>query len=436
MSPDVSGPVDPDRILDRTFSTVRRGADPAEVEGYLRQIAGQMRAMTARIGELERALAAAQSTARAAPIDLGESADLTRIVGEETARVLDAARAAAADIRARAEESVDRMVREAHDESVRVRHEAESLAAQRMEEADSLVARRTVEAEAAASEVRNRLEIDLARAEADGIAIIDDAKRRGREMLAEAQEVRQRMLDDLSRRRQGLRDQIEQLQASRDRLLAAFDSVRTTVAVATDEVKAALPDGRIAAEQAALKAVEAELAETITTMTEADGLDADPPAPSLVVAPPIVETPAPEPPRLTVVPPPVESAPVDAAPTDPPPVETSSEDAAPAETVRIIRAPGPAPAARPEPRAAAQPRSEPPPEPEPVPEPTRPTTLRAVTEGRTSSSVRVVRSGKAADVFARLREEGEVETTRTRSKRSTPEPSAPAAAVVEVAEVA
>ena len=409
MPPDVPGSIDPDRILDRTFATVRRGVDPSEVESYLRQIAGEMRAMAARIGELERSLAMAESAASVAPIDLVDPTDLTRIVGEETARVLDAARAAAADIRTRAEESVERMVRDAREEAERVRADAETTAAQRTEEAESLVARRTAEAEAAATEVRNRLEIDLARAEADGIAIIDDAKRRGREMLAEAQDVRQRMLDDLSRRRQGLRDQIEQLQASRDRLLAAFDSVRATVAVATDEVKAALPDGRIAADQAALRAVEAELAETVASMTEPEGrsADAQPVAAATVTeihAPsPEPEAPPADPPRLSVVPPPSE------------PEETATTTV---ESVRVIRSAetAPATAAVLEPEPVVEPTPEP--TSEPSPQPARATTLRSVTEGRTSSSVRVVRSGKAADVFARLREEGEVEKAGKRPRRA------------------
>ena len=174
MAHDPTGSIDPDRILDRTFSTVRRGVDPGEVERYLLQIAGQMRTMAARIAQLERETEFRPS--RGEVRDAVDPGDLSRLVGEETARVLDAAQAAAAEIRARAEENVARMLHDARDEALRAREDSESL-----------VARRTAEAEAAATEVRNRLEIDLARAEADAIAIIDDAKQRGREMLAEAQ---------------------------------------------------------------------------------------------------------------------------------------------------------------------------------------------------------------------------------------------------------
>jgi len=390
MAYDPTGSIDPDRILDRTFPTVRRGVDPGEVERYLLQIAGQMRTMAARITQLERE--ADLRPARGESRDAVDPGDLSRLVGEETARVLDAAQAAAAEIRARAEENVARMLHDARDEALRAREDSESL-----------VARRTAEAEAAATEVRNRLEIDLARAEADAIAIIDDAKQRGREMLAEAQQVRQRMLDDLARRRQGLREQIEQLQASRDRLLAAYDVVRDTLTVATEELHEALPDSRIAAESASLRAVEAELEATI------------PPVVPIVTAedatqshPAVVDDPPAEPPRLTVVPPVVEATP--------------EPDRAAVESVRVLESvPEPAP-----PVASA-------PEPEPEPEPE----LQSEPSGRHSSSVRVVRTGKAADVFARLREEGaaeaEAEAGGRRARSVTAVPDAPADAPADTA---
>ena len=88
------------------------------------------------------------------------------------------------------------------------------------------------------------------------------------------------------------------------------------------------------------------------------------------------------------------------------------------ESVRVIRSAetAPATAAVLEPEPVVEPTPEP--APEPSPQPARATTLRSVTEGRTSSSVRVVRSGKAADVFARLREEGEVEKAGKRPRRA------------------
>jgi len=359
MATDSSGPIDPDRILDKTFATVKKGVDPVEVQRYLLQVSNQLKNSQTRASELERQLE--QARRQSADHDPIDPSNLTKLLGEETTRVLDAAQSAAAEIRAKAEENVARLLREAREESVRLREDAETL-----------VARRTQEAEQATAQIREYAETQRANAEAEAAAIIEASKQQGREMVQEAKEVRQRMLEDLANRRQALRQQIEQLQAGRDRLSAAYDIVRETLAVATEELHVALPEGRLSAEVASLQSVDSELEATITPIVTAEELD----EPTIDVFPASqarnVETPAearPSAPKLTVVPP-VE--------------ETVVEEIVEAAVV-----------------VADEP--EPPTETAVVPEDPR--------EGRHSSSVRVVRtsSGKAADVFARLRQEGEDE---------------------------
>ena len=344
MAADSSGPIDPDRILDTNFSTVKKGVDPVEVQRYLLQLSNQLKSAQSRVTDLERQLAQARQGTELDPID---PSNLTRLLGEETTRVLDAAQSAAAEIRARAEENVARLLHDAREEVVRLREEAESAAT-----------RRTEEAEAAVVQIREDGERERARAESDAAAIIESSKQQGREMVQEAQQVRQRMLDDLARRRQALRLQIEQLQAGRDRLAAAYDVVRETLAVATEELHVAIPEARLASEAASLQEADSELEAVVAPLVTAEDLG-EPvidvfPAPE----PPQVELPVdtkPATPKLTVVPPVTE--------TPPSPPETAD---APSGDAR---------------------------------------------EGRHSSSVRVVRtsSGKAADVFARLRQEGEDE---------------------------
>jgi cell division septum initiation protein DivIVA len=363
MATDSSGPIDPDRILDKTFATVKKGVDPVEVQRYLLQVSNQLKTSQTRVAELERQLdQARRQSAEHDPID---PSNLTKLLGEETTRVLDAAQSAAAEIRAKAEENVARLLREAREESVRLREDAETL-----------VARRAQEAEQATAQIREYAETQRANAEAEAAAIIEASKQQGREMVQEAKEVRQRMLDDLANRRQALRQQIEQLQAGRDRLSAAYDIVRETLAVATEELHVALPEGRLSAEVASLQSVDSELEATITPIVTAEELD----EPTIDVFPASqarnVETPAearPSAPKLTVVPP-VEEAVVE----------------------EIVEA-----------AAVVEDAPEPPTETALVPEDPR--------EGRHSSSVRVVRtsSGKAADVFARLRQEGEDEVATT-----------------------
>ena len=371
MATDSSGPIDPDRILDKTFATVKKGADPVEVQRYLLQISNQLKSSQTRVAELERQVdQARRQSAEHDPID---PSNLTKLLGEETTRVLDAAQSAAAEIRAKAEENVARLLREAREESVRLREDAETL-----------VARRTQEAEEVAAHIREQAEAQRVNAEAEAAAIVEASKQQGREMVLEAQQVRQRMLDDLSRRRQGLRQQIEQLQAGRDRLSAAYDVVRETLAIATEELHVALPEARLAAEVASLQSVDSELEATITPIVTAEDL-ADPtidifPAPQARN----VETPAearPSVPKLTVVPP-VEEPVVDDSTEEfvEETVEELVQEAALVEDANDLVAETTVP-----------------------PEDPR--------EGRHSSSVRVVRtsSGKAADVFARLRQEGEDE---------------------------
>lgn len=279
MAKDSGSPVDPDDIIKRSFTTVRRGADPLEVQRYLLELANQLRAGRER----EAALAAQlrEADQRATPIENLDPSRLTALLGEETVRVLDAARIAAAEIRAKAEENVARMLREARDEAQAMRNDAETVLLRRTEEAEAEVAR----IQASADGVREQAELDAegirrdatavrVQAELDGEAIreeavhvreqsqddaaarVEEGRLEGREMVAEAQRVRQRMLDDLSRRRKLLRQQIEQLQAGRDRLAAAYDVVRETLEVATEELKVALPEAKLAAEAAALRATE------------------------------------------------------------------------------------------------------------------------------------------------------------------------------------
>ncbi|MSW55973.1 MAG: hypothetical protein F2835_04305, partial [Actinobacteria bacterium] len=350
-------PIDPDRILDKTFATVKKGVDPVEVQRYLLQVSNQLKNSQTRVADLERQLE--QARRQSADHDPIDPSNLTKLLGEETTRVLDAAQSAAAEIRAKAEENVARLLHEAREESVRLREDAETL-----------VARRTQEAEQATAQIREYAETQRANAEAEAAGIIEASKQQGREMVQEAKEVRQRMLDDLANRRQALRQQIEQLQAGRDRLSAAYDVVRETLAVATEELHVALPEARLSAEVASLQSVDTELDATITPITATE--EHDGPTIDVFPAPEArnVETSAEarsSGPKLTVVP-----------PVEEPVVEE------PVEAVAVL-------------------------EPEPAAETVAPP--EDPREGRHSSSVRVVRtsSGKAADVFARLRQEGEDE---------------------------
>ncbi len=189
-------PSSPSAVAAATFSTGRRGFDQTEVRDLLRMVAAELGRLQERERFLERELRAAQHSTTSANVALDDEV-VTRMLGEEAARILHTAREGASQIRMRAEEGAARVLREASDEAQRIREE---------------------------------LEIDLARrradANADAEAELQMAKQQGREMVNEARAYRERVLGELSRRRELARQQIEQLVHGRDRLLQAFERAR------------------------------------------------------------------------------------------------------------------------------------------------------------------------------------------------------------------
>ncbi|CAM8646898.1 ATP-synt_Fo_b domain containing protein [Acidimicrobiia bacterium] len=396
MASEFSVPIDPDRIVSQTFATVRRGLDPLEVQRFLLVLSNELR--DARSRETTLRLKIEELDRRAEPTDPLDPSHLTKLLGQETVRVLDAAQSAAAEIRAKAEEGVARLLRESRDEAQLMRDEAESL-----------LKLRSAEANEAADEIRAQSAQMLEHAQEERAEILEVARNEGRQMITEAQELRERMLDDLARRRKLLRQQIEQLQAGRDRLAAAYDVVRDTLDVATEELHVALPEAKLAAEAAALKATESSSSEELLSAIELGTLAVVPPAadaepdtsPAELHA---VETPTPTPtPTLTIVssPVPKRATPTVAIVPDPE-SEALAEPTAGAPADPIVEAEGKTP-------GTTDIGSSPP----------APEDSTDDSDVRQSSSVRVVRKARNAgssekdDLFARLRSEAPVESEAT-----------------------
>jgi DivIVA domain-containing protein len=268
MSPET--PLDATGIARRHFPTVRRGYEPAEVRAFLHELADL-------VGRLQRSEAHERERAQRAEsrAELAEDLDQHRLVellGEETARVLDAARDAARDIRTKAEEAAARMVREAQETGRGIVEQAEQDAAVRKLEilADAAELRREAEVEVERCRVEGRALLDEMRAEAnaerehmiaqgerarseaeaDAEALRATARDQGQALVSEAQAVREHMLGDLARRRRTAREQLERLSAARDRLLNAYGVVRRTLDEATTELDVVLPEAKAAAELA------------------------------------------------------------------------------------------------------------------------------------------------------------------------------------------
>ncbi len=195
-------PASPASIAGASFDTARKGYDTQRVGDFLKAVSQEMTRLIEANRQLEREAAELRQRVRNMPDELDE-ATVTRLLGEEAAKILSAAREAAQQTRARADEAAARVVREATDEATRLREAAELDAARRRSDA--------------AADAESELEM---------------AKQQGREMVEEARAYRERVLSELARRRDLARQQIEQLEHGRDRLLDAFQRARA----AADEV--------------------------------------------------------------------------------------------------------------------------------------------------------------------------------------------------------
>ena len=372
------GSLDADRITDREFTTVRRGFDPVEVRGFLEEISSELERYRTRIAELERELRALEARRAEVPApppvvtpDPLDPAHLAKLLGEETARVIDAAQSAATEIRTKAEDTAVRMVADATAEATRVTSAAEERRA-------ALIA----EADAAVVEIRTQAEQKLADAEVEHLRIVESARDEARGMIAETREVRERMLEDLARRRAALREQFEQLLEGRNRLAQAYEVVRENLSLVTRQLHVDLPEAKLAADVAALRTTEHEILRPRRPGSIIDELERQenqppkdqPPAPELPAPessdhePSGPESSGPEPSGIEVV---DRSA-------DEPEEETVAIQEVPddSETDRIIET---------EPIVVREP---------PVPPP-----VRVVTRSK--------RSGQADRLFDRLRQEGE-----------------------------
>lgn len=195
-------PSSPSAVAGASFSSARRGFDQTEVRDFLRMVSGEMARLQERVVFLERELRDVKQAKPLVSADMNE-AMIAELLGEETARIIEAAREAARKIRERSEDAAGRILREASEEAARIREETELECSRRRHDATS-----------------------------DAEAEILMAKQQGREMVNEARSYRERVLADVARRRELAREQLQDLYHGRERLVHAFERART----ATEDV--------------------------------------------------------------------------------------------------------------------------------------------------------------------------------------------------------
>ncbi len=191
-----------DEITSHLFLSGPQGVGENEVWGWLQRVSqefeamrGRNRKLATRVAELERF-----GTERRR---LSDDELLAELPGR-TARVLRSAQEVGEEIVQRAREQATAVAQEIGQQAVEIRRRAEA-------EAHSI----------------------MRQAEADAQAQLEAARSSGRDMVTQARELRERILSDLSRRRTALEQEVERLEAGRDRLLEAYFAVKRTFDEAT-----------------------------------------------------------------------------------------------------------------------------------------------------------------------------------------------------------
>ena len=180
-----------------------------QVRAYLKVLARELARLREREAELQTVIVDARG--HAPPVAEFDEERATVLLGEETTRVLAAARGAAADKLTRTGEQAREIIEAAQAEAAEIRSGAHAA-----------------------------VDNELAAARAEGRAII-----------AEAKLVRERMLEDLAAKRHAMRAQLEQLRAGRDRLAESYSQIRRLLDDVSGTLDEALPHAQMAARRAA-----------------------------------------------------------------------------------------------------------------------------------------------------------------------------------------
>lgn len=175
----------PSEVAHADFQVVRRGYDPVEVQAFARAVGAELQRAVAENEILQRKTEELESKVNAG-MDEGS---IALYLGDETTRLLTAARGTASDVVKRAEEKARTAIEQATADAKRMRAEATD---------DALTERRQA---------------------------ADDA----RQMLAEASAHRRKMLSDLAARRDAALRRLEDLLRGRDMLIRSLNHVGATV---------------------------------------------------------------------------------------------------------------------------------------------------------------------------------------------------------------
>ncbi len=255
------------RYLSRLAAAVGRAqelgllgtVDPEQDDEHLIELELEAGGLRQRVEELEGRLIEAQARLDAAP-EPGpiagdqplDEAELIKLLGSETARILETARSAGADITKRAENEAAALRAETEAECRSLVKEAEHALAAARTEAENIVA--AAEAESAREQSRSKAEAAriLEEARIDGERVRDDAsaaaesemgtaRQRAAQVVGDAESLREEILGDLATRRRISREQLVVMNAARDRLAVALSAARSELDDVTSVLQRAAP---------------------------------------------------------------------------------------------------------------------------------------------------------------------------------------------------
>lgn len=262
---------DPAKVTSANFDTVRRGFNEVQVRKFLGDLAVGLRSAYRTEDELRERIE--ELVNRLAEADGVDEVTLIERLGEQAASLLKSARASAKARTDEADEHAERVVSEGDEQADSVRiaseeqaasliggatdqatallAEASEVSASMRAEAASFLELRTNEAEVEAEKLVEEAENEVAAAHMRADQIIAEAKQEGRVMIVEVQRHREQLLENIERRRLRMQVQVERLQAGRDRLDEAYDSVQLGVDSARAELNVSESSAKIAGDRAA-----------------------------------------------------------------------------------------------------------------------------------------------------------------------------------------
>lgn len=223
----------PEDIVRKSFTVVKRGYDPDQIRIYLEQIAAELSHLIERETRLRQQVHEMQTAQDKPPVVDEET--ITKILGQETAKILSSAREAARDLLARTSS-----------EAAETKSQAQKLLEQKLQEAETLKSDILESANKHYSQVMDQ-------AESEKEALLAEVKEKCRLMVNEAQVARERILGDLIRKRRVLNTQVEQLRTGKDVILDSLTNVKDDIENLSDTLIHIEQEAKYAAEQSGLR---------------------------------------------------------------------------------------------------------------------------------------------------------------------------------------